>query len=152
MAYVIYESHDPQSPETILVRSLSEVPGLFEAWIQSLSEGSFMPFLLACPFGPDKRAVTQPFVNHFDPDYVVRTFVLKACWKPSMLPELLKDEFNEEDFPDKVDTSDTELLLLKKMGYTRWNEVKYCMQGQKFEEGSLTTTKRHMLEHELGLI
>jgi hypothetical protein len=124
MTAVVYESYDPQAREKIVVQPLSEVPGLFEAWIQSLAEHSFLPFVLACGYGADGKAVTRPYVNHFDPEYVARTFVLRPCWKASILPELLKDEFSEEDFPDQVDSSDTEILLLKKMGYTRWNEVK----------------------------
>lgn len=130
----------------IPTKSLEEVPGLYEAMLQTIREESLIPFYNACPF-ENKRYITKEYVNNIDPEFIAKTFVLKSVMKPCITPTCLADGLQTlEDFtPAEIDSSFEELMFLEVMGYTRWDEVKsYC---EELKSESFPAMKIFMLRH-----
>jgi hypothetical protein len=147
--YVQYSRHGPGNTH-INVRSMRGNERLFEAWIKSMKMESFEIFANACPIGEDGIRDTKTYVDNFDPNFVARTYVVRSVMRPLTPPESLRGDV--ESFPEKIDASPQELVLLKVMGYSRWDEVKSCTLTRKdWKPDSLSPSKRFLLQ-ELGIL
>lgn len=147
MKFSEYLKHGPQN-EIIKVKSLKDVPGLFDTWFFCIQNETIMPFVEACPLGVNGVRDTKGYVDNFDPNFITSTFVIKSIPRLIEIPTFLKEMgIKSEDFDaETFDASTHELVLLKHMGYSRWNEVKHCFLGHNLNSKSFHPCKRALLK------